>query len=77
MTETDNNQIPPIIEEDAEDKDKIRRRRRWKVFGWSVIGIMSALIVANFLFHVDPGINQAAIIVLFVAYLIYVILRRR
>ena len=77
MTESDNNQIPPTIGEDAEDQDKIRRRRRWKVFGWTVIGMMSALIIANFLFHVDPGINQAAIVVLFIAYIIYVFLRRR
>ena len=60
----------------AEDQ-KIQRQRNWKIFGWAVIGLMAVIIILNYTINVEPVINQIAIGVLFLAYIVYVILRKR
>ncbi len=64
-------------EQTAVDEAKIRRQQRWKIFGWCVIGLLGALILANFFFFVEPVFNRVGMAVLLVAYLAYVVLRRR
>ncbi len=77
MTNSDNNTIPDPSSEDTAGEEKIKRQKRWKIFGWSVIGLLGGLILANMFFWVEPAVNQTAFIVLFIAYVIYFILRRR
>jgi hypothetical protein len=77
MSDPENNEIISDDEDLVIDEAKIKRQIRWKIFGWCVIGLMTILILTNLIINVEPVINQAAIAVLFVAYVTYIILRRR
>lgn len=49
----------------------------WPIVGWIIIGIMGVLIVFNLLGWVPPDVNRYSLPGLVVAYLIYVVFRRR
>lgn len=74
INESDNQEM---LDEPAVDEKKVIRQQRWKIFGWCVIGLLGTLILANFFFYIDPVINRVGMVVLLVAYIAYVILRRR
>lgn len=67
----------PENELSPEDAAFNKRRQRWKVFGWGVIAAMALLLAVNQFIFVDPDLNRILLIVLFVAYVVYVVLRRR
>ncbi|MCB0833395.1 MAG: hypothetical protein KDC45_08030 [Bacteroidetes bacterium] len=52
-------------------------RRRWRLFGWTVIGLMIGLIILNMAGLRNPDVNKVAMITFVAAYLVYVIFRRR
>lgn len=59
------------------ESEPARSTSYWPIVGWFIIGIMAAMIVLNLLGWVPPEVNRFMLPGLVVAYLIYVIFRRR
>lgn len=70
---------PDIQDEETsgETASDTRRKRMWQIFGWSVIGALVLLIVLNLFQWVSPEINQYALPVIVVLYVVYVFFRKR
>lgn len=77
MNQDENTNSSAPEETEFTDYARLRRQRNWKIFGWTVIGLMAAVIILNYVVMVEPILNQVAIAVLFLSYVVYVIFRKR
>ncbi len=71
-------QTKPSPSDPASETDtRLRRGRRWRLYGWSVIGLMAAAVALNLFDLIDPEVNRFLLPLIVVAYVIYVIFRKR
>lgn len=68
---------PSQSDSTSENDTRIRRARRWRIYGWCVIGLMAATIVLNLLDLIDPEVNRFVLPLIIMAYVVYVIFRKR
>lgn len=71
----------PIQEpEDGNGTAEASRRNRaakWRLYGWLVIGLMAVALMLNLFDLIGPDINRVLLPVIVVAYVVYVIFRKR
>lgn len=80
MSEEETSIEKPEEVSDAEEAKLEAKRKRafyWQIYGWAVIGIMILIILLNMFGFLGPDFNQYGMVVMVIAYGVYIVFRRR